>query len=166
MSGALLTLIRLAFRRSSPSQTLSWASLRDFRSRSAARRKTSTGGSEAPLPPDPPPGNSERRVRSRPLLAAVALFGIVAAAAGGELAGGAIRALGIVTLLGVATAAVAAGRRRSPLPALVRLEERHLLARDAGVAVVAVAGQRLLVGFGTSGVALLSRLRGGEGGEP
>jgi hypothetical protein len=108
-----------------------------------------------------PPCVGETRARSRALPAAAALLGIVAAAAGGELAGGAIRALGLAALLGAAAAAIAAGRRRSSPPSLVRLEERHLLARDAGVAVVTVAGQRFLVGFGASGVALLSRLRGG-----
>jgi hypothetical protein len=114
----------------------------------------------------PRAGEGVTRARSRTLLAAAGALGIAAAAAGGELAGGAIRALGIVALLGAAAAAVAAGRRRSSRPAIVRLEERHILARDAGVAVVTVAGERLIVGFGTSGVSLLSRLRCCEGEEP
>jgi hypothetical protein len=100
-------------------------------------------------------------VRTRPLLALAALCGIVAAAAGGELAGGAIRALGLVALLGATGAAISGRRRSSSPPALVRLGERHLLTRDAGVAVVEAGGHRLLVGFGPSGVALLVPLRGG-----
>jgi hypothetical protein len=45
------------------------------------------------------------------------------------------------------------------------VEERHLLARDCGLAVVAAGGRRLVIGYGAHGVQLLTELpaRGSEG---
>ncbi len=105
------------------------------------------------------------RLRVHALLAGTAVLALLAAAAGGEMGGGAVRAVGVVALLAVGAAALGRRRARSSGPTLVQLEERHLLARDAGVAVFAVGGSRLVVGFGTSGVALLTHLRAGGEGE-
>ena len=45
-------------------------------------------------------------------------------------------------------------------------DPRHALGRDSGVALVEVAGRRVLVGFGAGGVRLVSELGPGDGGGP
>jgi hypothetical protein len=83
---------------------------------------------------------------------------VVAAMAGGDLAGGALRAIALVALLAAAAALV---RRRAghshERPALV-VEERHLLGKESGVAIVTMSGRRVLVGFGTAEVKLLAEI--------
>jgi flagellar biogenesis protein FliO len=101
------------------------------------------------------PGQAARR---RALVAAVAALAVLGAVAGGEIAGGALRALSVVALLGLGALLVrrAGGARRDR--GELAVVERHALARDAGVALVTAGGRRLVVGYGASGVALLARL--------
>lgn len=103
------------------------------------------------------------RAAPRPAFLGAATAALAGAAllAGGEAGGAAARGLAVVALLGAAAAALRARRRAPTARAAVRLEERHLLARDCGVAVVAVGGRRLLVGYGAHGVQLLTELPAG-----
>ena len=85
-------------------------------------------------------------------------FAVVAAMTGGVLAGGALRAIAVVALLAAAAALVRRRTGRSHQhPALV-LEERHLLGKESGVAIVTTSGRRVLVGFGTAQVTLLAEI--------
>jgi len=97
--------------------------------------------------------------RPRALLAAGALIAAplaVAALAGGDAAGGALRALSVVALLGFGALAL----RRGAPPGAPALEVvgRHGLARDTGIAIVSADGRRLLIGYGPRGVALVVEL--------
>ncbi|MFL5272687.1 MAG: hypothetical protein ACJ79E_11565 [Anaeromyxobacteraceae bacterium] len=94
--------------------------------------------------------------RGRLLAAGCGVLALVAAVAGGDLAGGALRASAVVALLAAAAVAVRAGTPAARRAGSVVVEERHPLARDAGVAVVAAGPRRLLVGYGTAGVQLLA----------
>lgn len=97
------------------------------------------------------------------LLAAGA--GLVAlAVAGGDVAHGALRALAVVALLGLAAVALRRRRAGASAPLAVSVAERHAMGRETGVAVLAAEGRRLLVGYGPGGVALLTEL--GPGREP
>jgi flagellar biogenesis protein FliO len=103
----------------------------------------------------------ERRALSVAALLGVAL--LAASLTGDGLFAPMLRGLAVVVALGVAVALV---RRRSPAPgaaAEIAVLERRALAKDAGVALVEVAGQHLLVGYAPGGVALVARLpRAGE----
>jgi hypothetical protein len=90
------------------------------------------------------------------LTASCGLLALVAAVAGGDLAGGALRASAVVALLAAAAVAIRARAPGAGRAASLLVEERHPLARDAGVAVVAAGPRRLLVGYGTAGVRLLA----------
>jgi hypothetical protein len=97
------------------------------------------------------------RARLLAVAAAASAAAVVWAAGGGDLGNAALRALGAVALLGAAAVAI----RRRPAPLVggpLRVEARHALGRDSGVALLDVAGQRLLVGFGPAGVSLLADL--------
>jgi len=71
----------------------------------------------------------------------------------------AVAAAAVVALL--AAGAVLARRRlgRRPSPRDLEIEDRALLARDAGVALVRARGEVLLVGWGRDGVRLVARVR-------
>ena len=95
--------------------------------------------------------------RGRPALAACAFAALLAAALGGDLAGGAVRALALLGALGAGAAALAQGQAKGRAPALV-VEERHALGKECGLALVTAPGRRLLVAFSASGVHVLERL--------
>lgn len=112
------------------------------------------------------------RAAARPQ-ARVVLFGaatvagaFLLAAAPGDLAAAASRAA--LVAAGIGALAVLARRAPSRAPAPVRIVTRSPLARDAGIAVVEVDGRRLLLGYGGSGVRVLSRLEaaGVDGDRP
>jgi hypothetical protein len=71
----------------------------------------------------------------------------------------AVAAAAVVALL--AAGAVLARRRlaRRPSPRDLEIEDRALLARDAGVALVRARGEVLVVGWGRDGVRLVARVR-------
>ena len=95
-------------------------------------------------------------VRAAPWVA-VALLLAAAAAGGGELAGGAVRATAVVLLL--AGGAFALSRRARPaLAEAVAVIERRPLAKESGVALVTIAGRRLVVGYAPGAVTLLAEL--------
>jgi flagellar protein FliO/FliZ len=94
--------------------------------------------------------------RARLPAAGCALIALVAAAGGGDVAGGALRASAVVALLAAAAVAIRAAPPGAARAATLVIEERHPLARDAGVAVVAAGTRRLVVGYGTAGVRLLA----------
>jgi len=92
---------------------------------------------------------------------------LVAAALGGsQSALVALRAGGVLAVL------VAAGwwlRRRAARqrePSVLAVEARQPLTRDAGLALVAIDGQRLLLGYGPRGVSLLVTIPPAREGEP
>lgn len=94
-------------------------------------------------------------------LAAGAVLVLLAAATSGDLGRGAAASL---VVAGLAAAAFALHQRRDgPLvrPTLALLE-RQPLGRDAGLALVAAGGRRLVVGWGTAGVTLLAELPHGD----
>ena len=70
----------------------------------------------------------------------------------------ALAAAAVVALL--AAGAVLARRRLAgrPSPRDLEIEDRALLARDAGVALVRARGEVLLVGWGRDGVRLVTRI--------
>ena len=98
---------------------------------------------------------------SRRLAWAVAAAGLAMAAVsvgtGSDAVGLALRAVACVGLLALGVLAVRGGGKPGP-PGAVALLERRPLARETGIAVVAVQGRRLLVGYGPSGVAWLADL--------
>jgi flagellar biogenesis protein FliO len=85
-------------------------------------------------------------------------FAVLAAMAGGDLAGGALRAIAVVALLAAAAALVRRRSGRFHQHAALVVEERHLLGKESGVAIVTMSGRRLLVGFGTDEVTLLAEI--------
>lgn len=103
------------------------------------------------------------RRASRTLLAVGALLvtsALVMTALGSESGSRAIRAMAGIALLGGASCAVkvAWNRPRPPRPLALLVDERQALGRDSGVAVVAVARRRFLVGYGPAGVTRLAEL--------
>jgi hypothetical protein len=86
---------------------------------------------------------------------------LVLAVTGGELANGVLRALSVVALVGIAGAALHRRRSAAIAPPAVSVMERRELGREAGIAVLAAEGRRLLVGYGQAGVALLAELGAG-----
>jgi flagellar biogenesis protein FliO len=93
--------------------------------------------------------------------------GGLAAAWGGEVTVRALRATAVVAFLGLAACAL---RLRRGGPSATRagalaVRERQLLGRDTGVAVVAVAGRRILVGYGPAGVSRLTELTSHTGSD-
>ncbi len=84
---------------------------------------------------------------------------VVAALAGGELSGVALRAAAVLGPL--ACAAAWLRRRQGPQPdPFVSVEARQPLSREAGLALVRVEARRLLVGYGSKGVTLVAELAG------
>jgi flagellar protein FliO/FliZ len=95
------------------------------------------------------------RRRSLALAGAGAL--VLAALAGGELGGVALRAAALLGALALAAAWLR--RRQGPQPAsLGSVEARQPLSREAGLALVRVEARRLLVGYGSNGVTLVAEL--------
>ena len=96
------------------------------------------------------------------LAAVCTAFAVVATVGGGDLGGSALRAIAVLALLATAAALIRrpSGRPRQP-PALV-VEERHLLGKESGVAIVTMSGRRLLVGFGAHAVTLLDEANSSE----
>jgi flagellar protein FliO/FliZ len=100
------------------------------------------------------------------LVAAGAILLVAAALGGSQSALVALRAGGVLAVF------VAAGwwlRRRAALqraPSVLALEARQPLSREAGLALVAIDGQRLLLGYGPRGVSLLVTLPLAREGEP
>jgi hypothetical protein len=71
----------------------------------------------------------------------------------------ALAAVAVVVALLVAGAVLARGRLAGrPSPRDLEIEDRALLARDAGVALVRARGEVLLVGWGRDGVRLVTRI--------
>jgi hypothetical protein len=104
------------------------------------------------LPPWPP------AARRRWPLAAAALLLAAALLPGAGTPAAALRAAALLGALGIA----AAGLRRAPAAEPpVALLERRPLGRDCGVALVEIAGKRLLLGYAPSGVAVLADLSPG-----
>jgi flagellar protein FliO/FliZ len=101
-----------------------------------------------------------------------AALGIGAAAAlllalgPGDLAPAAARAAVAVGGLGALVALARARLRRGPLAGGLSVLEARPLGRDAGLAVVEVGGRRMLVGFGSAGVQVLSELGSPPEGRP
>ena len=97
----------------------------------------------------------------RRALAAAALLGAVllaASVAGEGILASLLRGSAVVIALGLALALV---RRRSPGPgatSAVAVLERRALAKDAGVALVEVEGERLLVGYAPGAISLVARV--------
>jgi flagellar protein FliO/FliZ len=94
--------------------------------------------------------------RGRLALCGVAALALLLALAPGQLAPASLRAVAAVTVLG---AAVVLLRSRLSAPAAARrlaVVARQALSREAGVALLEVDGRAVLVGFGASGVRLLS----------
>ena len=103
--------------------------------------------------------------RARPgtlLLATAAGLALLGAAAGGELAGGAVRVVSLLAFLALAAAVLGRQRAASPASRELEVDGRHLLGRDAGVALVSAGRRRFLVGFAPSGVTVLAELTAGE----
>ena len=90
--------------------------------------------------------------------AAGAALVIVAAAAGGDLAGRALGAMAVVALFGLGVVALRRARGAPDGERVLSVLERHPIAKDAGVAVLVTQGRRLVVGYGSAGVALLAEL--------
>lgn len=88
-------------------------------------------------------------------LAAAALLLAAALLPGGGTPAAALRAVALLGGLGLAAAAL---RRAPAADRPVALLDRRPLGRESGVALVEVAGKRLLVGYASSGVALLADL--------
>ncbi len=101
------------------------------------------------------------RARDRALLLGALGLAALAALAGGSGSAMALRGLGLVALL---AGGLVLARRRSSAAAAPRITvlERHALGRDTGVAVLSLGGDRLLVGYGASGVTLLHRASPGD----
>jgi flagellar protein FliO/FliZ len=97
-------------------------------------------------------------VGNRTTVASAAIVCVVAAFAGGELAGGAIRAMAVVVLTGCAAFALRLRRDRGAASAALVISERHAVAREVGVALVVVEGRRLVVGYAPAGVSLVTEL--------
>ncbi len=91
------------------------------------------------------------------LIAGTALI-VLAAAAGGDLAGRAMGAMAVVALLGFGAVAMRRARGASNGESVLSVLERHPMAKDTGVAVLVTQGRRLVVGYGSAGVALLAEL--------
>ena len=104
--------------------------------------------------------------RTRLLLGASAALALVAAAAGGDLGGGAVRALAVVAFLGVGVVALRRGRALPQRTATLEVQERQPIGRDSGVALVQVGSRRYLVGYGPAGVALLAPMDPATEGPP
>jgi len=83
---------------------------------------------------------------------------LLLALAPGHLAPTAARAALVVAGLGALLALARARSRRAPPASDLSVLEARPLGRDAGLAVVEVGGRRMLVGFGSTGVQLLSDL--------
>jgi flagellar biogenesis protein FliO len=96
--------------------------------------------------------------RARVVAACCAALALVAATAGGDLAGGALRASAVVALLAVAAVAVRPLGRGAARASSLVVEERQAFTRDSGIALVAAGPRRLVVGYGTAGVRLLADL--------
>jgi len=96
-------------------------------------------------------------LRPAALLAAGAAL-VALAVVGGDAANFALRALAVVAILGLAAAALRRRRAATIAPLAVYVTERHVLGRETGVAVLAAEGRRLIVGYGSGGVALLTEL--------
>ncbi len=97
-------------------------------------------------------------LRPAALLGAGSALIALAAVAGGDLAGGALRAVAVVGLLGLVAVALRRSRAATGAPAALSVLERHLIAKETGVAIVATGRRRLVVGYGPAGVALLAEL--------
>lgn len=100
---------------------------------------------------------------SRTFLAVGALavaLALAMTAVGSESGSRAIRAMAGIALLGGATCAVkvAWDRPRRPRSLALCVDERQAIGRDSGVAVVAVARRRFLIGYGPAGVTRLAEL--------
>jgi flagellar biogenesis protein FliO len=94
----------------------------------------------------------------RALGVAAAACAATAAATSGEAGGTALRALAVVALLALGAYAVRARATQTAAPRALAVEDRQLLGRDAGVALVAAGGRRWLVGFAPSGVTLVAEV--------
>jgi hypothetical protein len=90
-------------------------------------------------------------------LTAGALLLLLAAATSGDVGRGVAAALVVAALAGTAFALHHRRDRPPALPTLTLLERRPL-GRDAGLALVAAGGRRLVVGWGTGGVTVLAEL--------
>jgi flagellar biogenesis protein FliO len=105
--------------------------------------------------------------RGRAALAAAGAILLAAAAIGGSpSAAVALRAGGVLAILIAAAWWI---RRRAALrigPAVLAVEARQPLTREVGLALVAVNGQRLLLGYGPHGVSLLVTMPPSPAGEP
>jgi flagellar biogenesis protein FliO len=101
------------------------------------------------------------------LAGVLVVAGGLAAAWGGEVTIRALRATAVVAFLGLAACALRlrGGGPRRTHAAAVAIRERQPLGRDTGVAVVAVAGQRILIGYGPAGVTRLAELTSSTGSE-
>lgn len=88
---------------------------------------------------------------------ALALLLAGAALAGGELAGGVARAAAVILLLAAALYALSR-RGRPSLPGAFTVVERCPLAKESGVALISVAGRRLVLGYAPGAVTLLAEL--------
>jgi flagellar biogenesis protein FliO len=98
------------------------------------------------------------RAHPRVALGAAVAACAATAAAAGEGGGTALRALAVVALLGLGAFALRARATQPSAPRALAVEDRQLLGRDAGVAVVTAGGRRWLVGFAPSGVTLVADL--------
>lgn len=88
-------------------------------------------------------------------LAAAALLVAAALLPGGGTPAAALRAVALLGALGLAAAAL---RRAPAADRPLALLDRRALGRESGVALLEVAGKRLLVGYASSGVSLLADL--------
>ena len=88
-------------------------------------------------------------------LAAAALLLAAALLPGGGTPAAALRAVALLGALGLAAVAL---RRAPAAERPVALLDRRPLGRESGVALVEVAGKRILVGYASSGVAVLADL--------
>ncbi len=94
--------------------------------------------------------------RGAPAFACTAAL-VLAALAGGELGGAALRASAILGAL--ALAAIWLRRRRAPQPdPLLSVEARQPFSREAGVALLRFDAHRLLVGYGPAGVTVVAEI--------
>ena len=89
---------------------------------------------------------------------AAAMAPVALLASCGEAPATAMRAAAVLGIL--ALAAALARRRRVPQagPAVLEVQSRTWLGRDAGIALIRARGESLLVGFGRDGVRLVTRL--------